>query len=360
MSRKKIIAAFLMLALTATGIYPCTTFMFKDKNGHVYYGRNFDFPAGPGHVEINLRDQLKTSLIWNGSNEKPFSWKSKFGSITFNQNGREFPYGGMNEAGLVIEQMWLFDTKYPAPDSRAGLTELQWIQYQLDVSSSVEDVIKSDNSVRISSYSKAPIHFLVSDAAGNAAVIEYINGKMNYYTGETLKYRALSNETYNYSLDYKMNKDNGGNKTYPSERINSFDRFCTAAEMAGAYNPANNKPVEYAFDILGKVAQGSHTQWSIVYDVADRKIFYKTNANQTIRQLSFSGFDFAGNAQKLYIDIDKTDNRTDEFKVFNYDLNRKLIEDVWNAIPFLKQNPESDRLAIAGYPLTVKYAGTGN
>jgi penicillin V acylase-like amidase (Ntn superfamily) len=27
--------------------------------------------------------------------------------VTFNQYGRNFPSGGMNEAGLVIELMWL-------------------------------------------------------------------------------------------------------------------------------------------------------------------------------------------------------------------------------------------------------------
>jgi choloylglycine hydrolase len=32
---------------------------------------------------------------------KTISWISKYGSITFNQYGREFPTGGMNEKGLV-------------------------------------------------------------------------------------------------------------------------------------------------------------------------------------------------------------------------------------------------------------------
>ena len=33
----------------------------------------------------------------------PASWVSKYGSVTFNQYGRELPTGGMNEAGLVVE-----------------------------------------------------------------------------------------------------------------------------------------------------------------------------------------------------------------------------------------------------------------
>ena len=100
--------------------------------------------------------------------EKPFTWISRYGSISFNQNGREFPYGGMNQAGLVIEQMMHEneDAKYPALDDRFGLAELQWIQYQLDVSASVADVIASDRTVRISFTSVAPLHFLAADAGG--------------------------------------------------------------------------------------------------------------------------------------------------------------------------------------------------
>jgi Penicillin V acylase and related amidases len=48
--------------------------------------------------------------------EKPIEWISKYGSITFNQSGREFPHGGINEKGLVIEQMWLDEAAYPEMD----------------------------------------------------------------------------------------------------------------------------------------------------------------------------------------------------------------------------------------------------
>ena len=40
----------------------------------------------------------------------------KYGAIFFNQFGREFPMGGMNEAGLVVELMWLDETVFPSPD----------------------------------------------------------------------------------------------------------------------------------------------------------------------------------------------------------------------------------------------------
>ena len=77
------------------------------------------------------------------------SWVSKYGSITFNQYGKEFPTGGMNEKGLVVELMWLDETRYPEPDQRGVLNVLQWIQYQLDNSQTIDEVIASDKKIRI-------------------------------------------------------------------------------------------------------------------------------------------------------------------------------------------------------------------
>ncbi len=35
--------------------------------------------------------------------------------------------------------------------------------------------------------------------------------------------------------------------------------------------------VDYSFYILDKVAQGSFTKWSIVYDITNKKIYFRTS-----------------------------------------------------------------------------------
>ena len=129
------ILLLLMFLLAGIKGKTCTTFCIKDSN-NLIFGRNLDFDAGYGHIIINKRNVKKSALI--RPPEKPIEWISKYGSITFNQIG-ELPYGGINEKGLVIEQMWLDETTYPEIDSRFGLSELQWIQYQLDNSSTVNE-----------------------------------------------------------------------------------------------------------------------------------------------------------------------------------------------------------------------------
>jgi len=339
------VCLLLLAWLAPAAMDACTTFRLKDKNGGLFFGRNFDFPAGQGQIHVNQRNLRKTSLI--AAPEKPFTWVSRYGSISFNQNGREFPYGGMNEAGLVIEQMMheSADSKYPALDDRHGLEELQWIQYQLDVSASVAEVIASDRAVRISFASVAPLHFLAADAGGNVAAIEYIDGKMVVHTGKSLKYPALANDTFDASLAAKAALDAAGGNGQP-------DRFARAAAMVEAFAPNSAPALEYAFAILKNVSQGG-TQWSIVYDLKQKAISYRTRANTRIRRIAMDTFDFSCAGPGLFADIDADGCAAADFKASSYESNLRLIGEVWSSVEFLKALPQELRISWANYPATV-------
>lgn len=350
---QRLLGLFLAAAVLPAAVHPCTTFCMKDKSGNLLFGRNFDFPTGLGQVHINQRNVQKTSMI--PSPERSFTWSSKYGSITFNQNGREFPYGGINEAGLVIEQMWHDDGTYPKLDDRYGMEELQWIQYQLDVSARVSDVINSDRAVRISYTSAAPLHFLVADARGDVAAIEYVDGQMVYHTGKDLPYPVLSNDTYDVSLDYKMNLDAGGDKTFSGRTKNYSGRFAKAASMLAAYDKNKDRATDYAFDVLDQVAQGN-TQWNIVYDLKKRTIYYRTRDNRNIRRIEMNQFDFSCSSAWLCVDIEDNVRDAAGFKTYSSESNTKLIDDVWNRVEFLKRLPGEIRAAFAKYPSGVKCA----
>lgn len=348
-----LIGLFLAAVILPAEVHPCTTFCLKDKGGNLLFGRNFDFRTGQGQVHVNQRNVQKMSMI--APPEKSFAWRSKYGSITFNQNGREFPYGGMNEAGLVIEQMWHDDGAYPRQDGRYGMEELQWIQYQLDVSASVADVINSDRAVRISYTSIAPLHFLVADALGNVAAIEYVDGRLVCHTGKDLLYPVLSNDTYAVSLDYKMNLDAGSDKAFSDLTKDYSGRFAEAASMLAAYDKNNDLATDYAFDVLNHVARGN-TRWNIVYDLKKRTIYYKTRDNRNIRRIEMNHFDFSCSSAWLFVDIEDNVRDAADFKTYSDESNMKLIDDVWNGVEFLKGLPGELRAAFAKYPGGVKCA----
>lgn len=214
----------------------CTTFSLV-KDGQYVVGKNYDWHLGKGLIIVNKRGVFKNAF--QGSQESPdryATWTSKYGSLTFNQYGREMPSGGINEVGLVVELMLLSSTKYPTRDSRQAIKDLQWIQYQLDNFKKVEEVIASDAQLRILTHEKPGLHFLVADKTGNCAVIEFLDGKLNYHFKDTMTVRALTNHTYAELRGFlKIHRGFGGQ--LPITRgDSSLKRFIYTAKMLKDYN----------------------------------------------------------------------------------------------------------------------------
>ncbi len=228
----RIISCFLLCFFAGVSV-ACTTFCIN-KNGHIVFGRNYDWVTDAGIVNTNQRDLFKTSM--KAGDGETISWISKYGSITFNQYGKEFPTGGMNEKGLVVELTWLDGSRYPEKDSRPAVNVLQWIQYQLDNCATIEEVINTDTKLRIDGGS-TPLHYLVTDAADNVATIEYLNGKMVVHKGNELPFAVLTNSTYAASAESANNFLKKKKEALPGN--NSLDRFVKACGMIKQINETN-------------------------------------------------------------------------------------------------------------------------
>ncbi|MBW1781923.1 MAG: linear amide C-N hydrolase [Deltaproteobacteria bacterium] len=334
----------------------CTTFSL-DHNNQPIVGKNYDWHLERGLVIINKRGVSKTALEDRKKDPGPFArWISRYGSLTFNQYGRELPMGGINEAGLVVELMSLGATKYPAPDSRPALGCLQWIQYQLDSFSKVEQVIASDSHIRIHPDEGSGIHFLIADKEGNCAVIEFLNGERVYYTHETLPIKALANSTYAKSMAYlKRHKGFGGNQDmlFGSQ---SLDRFARAAKMLKMCDTKTQTiPIHYAFGILADVANPTiswGTKWSIVYDIQHLKVYFRTFTNKQIRFIDLHAFDLSCQAPVKVLDmnLDASGDMTDDFRDYTPQLNLDLIRHSFKETSFLRNVPDSFIEELAKYP----------
>jgi len=301
----------LTLFLIPTTGDSCTSFCL-DKDRPIV-GKNYDWSIGEGLIIVNKRGVKKVAAQYRKlKSDKPARWTSKFGSVTFNQVGREMPMGGINESGLVVELLLLDDTEYPPQDSRPTVSMLQWIQYQLDKFSTTRQVIESNSRLRIARpLSDFGMHYFICDIEGNSAVIEFLDGKFVCYTGEDLPVKVLANNTYEDSLDY-----NSG-------------RFGKAAKLIGDYDIEGlEDSVSYAFHILDKVSQGSFTKWSIVYDLKDFSIHFKTYSNQRIRSINIRSLDYTCKTPVVIIDLDKDlfGDVTNSFIEYKREYNRKLIE----------------------------------
>jgi len=330
----------------------CTTFCINTDN-ELVFGKNYDFDIGYGIVLVNKRGVFKTAYT---NNEKPAEWNSKYGSVTFNQFGREFPMGGMNEAGLVVELMWLDETVFPSPDDRASVGGiLQWIQYQLDNCETIQEVINTDNFLRIPEGS-IPVHYLITDKYGNTATIEFLKGQLVQHSGEALKYRTLTNDSYEKSLEYaKIFKGLGGSRML-NGTTSSLDRFTTSCTMLNDYSKEKNgNAVAYGFEILNEVKQGRATKWSIIYDIKNMKVYFKTLDNSNIKTIEFAGLDFSCSdpVEMIDVNIDAEGDIVPMMKEYNIQINRDLIENSYNGVEFTKNIPGEERDKAASYPETL-------
>lgn len=325
----------------------CTTFNLRGGDVNIF-GRNYDWSVGDGAVIVNKRGFLKAAMKVKDEKGTPATWKSKYGSITFNQYGREFPQGGMNEAGLVVEIMAVPEGQYPLPDSRPYVGKAQFRQYLLDCFSTVKEVIESDSLVRVSPTGKGPMtHLLVSDRTGASAVIEFIGGKRVVYTGESMPVRALSNTLYADSLSYWKDK-----KVPAVDTLMSVERFIRAADSASSFDAkAINAPIDHAFEVLKQVTQGDKTRWSIVYDIKTLQASFKTSSNPKIRSIDLKKMDFSCKSPVRMIDIDAgSGDLSNSFQDYTLQANRKLVGDAFGKTDFLKNIPAQAIDAIAAYP----------
>lgn len=366
----RIVMFFSLITCTLSfKINACSTFILE-KEDRFLLAKSYDWIVEDGLVIVNKRDIAKQAM----TSDQPMQWVSKYGSLVFTQAGRELPMGGMNETGLAIELMWLDETIYPMPDSRSTVYELQWIQYQLDTASSLEEVLASHNILRIDRSSKSLIHFLVIDGSGNCAIIEFINGEMVVHARNEMLMPVLTNNTYQKSLEYLKEHQGFGGDKVPSEDLGSLSRFVRISTLLRGV-PSENVNPHSAFKILSSVADFRETpqeeatfenmerlmrtKWNIVYDVVNKKIHFLTQSNRNVRTICLKAFDFAGDTavQVLEMRAQLVEDVSHHFIPYTYELNRSLIDRYYNQVPFLKGLSEEVRELTARYPDTTYYIG---
>lgn len=348
----RLTVAVVFCALLASGsrASACTTFVLHTDH-ELVFGRSLDWVTGVGIVVVNKRNVAKRALIFPP--DRPAEWISKYGSVTFNQVGRELPYGGINEAGLVVENMWLDETRYPEPGSRPLVSEVQWIQYQLDNFATVGEVLAGDSSLCIGQ-SSTPLHFLICDRFGTVAVVEFLNGHTISYTGKELPVPVLTNSTYERSL--RCLQEN------PDSTSNSLRRFATAARMAETADGLSpDSTIAYAFDILESVRKHS-TQWQVVYDVLKREIHFRSAVSPQVKLIALGDFDFdcTGPVEVIDVDINRPGVVPGDFVEYSTEINERIIrlamKDFWEA-GLLTNISDSTLTHLARYPESLPCAG---
>ncbi len=336
-----------ILLISVSTVAACTSFVIAEGD-HYVLGKNYDWNLDDGLIVVNKRGIAKSALLLDFL-DRPAQWTAKYGSVTFNQYGREMPNGGINEAGLVLEVMMLPGTQYPRRDKRPAV--MPWVQYQLDNCATIEEVIATDRQVRVGG--PMPLHFLACDREGNVATFEWLDGKLVVHAEEKLPVTVLTNDTYTRSLAYlKQHAGHGGANNIRHGSWGSLDRFVCATDRVKKYNAAQGDMVEYAFDTLTAVRQGDATQWTIVYDLKTMEIHYKTvtcSQTRTIR-VADCDFDPSTPVKMIGINTPRTGLLNPHLYDYDPDLNRWLIHYCIKRTSGLSAIPDTMLDMLALYP----------
>jgi choloylglycine hydrolase len=350
MTSQFILKTCVSLALVVLGwpqlVWACTTFL-AEHGGQFVYGKNYDWYESSGFVVVNPRDLAKTAFVLQAG-DTPATWIARYGSVTFNQYGVELPNGGVNEQGLVIETMILDKTQYPPKDARPVLNELQWIQHALDRFATVDELLQAAPTVRISE-AHAKLHYLVCDATGTCAVVEYLDGELAVTRGDALVCKTLANDTYQESLAYLTQFEGSDGANVPSPAVESLDRFVRVA--LGVKTISGTLVPDSGFAMLDSVRQSS-TVWSTVYALGEGVVYFQTKANTKVKTLPFLNLDYSGCRRRILdVHLDVVGDVTASLEDYSSEANLRLLQKTLESMSAFFPAGTTERLA--AYPDTL-------
>ncbi|TKG96562.1 linear amide C-N hydrolase [Puteibacter caeruleilacunae] len=295
----------------------CSAFTIKGRTD-VFMYKSYDWHFGNGVLMYNPKAVAKISFPAPGAYQK-LRWRSKYASLTFNQYGQSLPNGGMNEAGLAIEILWLNCSVYPKLKGQKALIELQWIQYGLDNFKSVDELIQQTSNIVIAPL-YAKVHYFITDRMGNSAVVEYIDGKRIVHRGKGLPYAAITNSTYGYSKrGFETDAAGCGRFNSICKSLNVFSRVDKSQTLMSGFN------------VLDKVKTRG-TKWQIGYDLGRREVCFRTCESMEVKKIRMSDFD-CENKVACYIELNTSaDLHVSDFKKVSVGTNDRLLKEAFKQL----------------------------
>ncbi|WP_255499314.1 linear amide C-N hydrolase [Dysgonomonas sp. HDW5A] len=224
-------------------------------------------------------------------------WTSKYGSVV--TSAFEIAStDGMNEKGLVANLLWLPESQYPVRDqSKPGLTISAWVQYMLDNFATVNEAVSfaQEDSFQVASDKMpdgsrmATLHLSISDATGDNAIFEYIDGKLIIH--HSMDYKVMTNSpTYDKQLALNDYWKSIGGLTFLPGTNRAADRFARASFYVDVIPKTDNEKLAVAsvFSVIRNVSvpygistpespEISSTQWRTVSDSKNLTYFFESS-----------------------------------------------------------------------------------
>ncbi len=328
--------ALFAILLTSSFSRACSRAVYFGKEGQTVTGRTMDWfvPDMDTNLWLYPRGLERTS-----NTRTPLNWKSRYGSVAVTIYEGAVA-DGMNEKGLVANMLYLAEARYPAAkpdDKRPTLPISAWAQYVLDSYATTAEAVES---LRKEEFRMVPIeaptgepgtvHLSISDASGDSAIFEYIDGKLVIHHGR--QYQVMTNSPI-FSEQIPLAsywKSIGGETMLPGTN-RPTDRFARASyyineatqtadprrAVATVFSVMRNVSVPIGIRIPGK-PNIADTLWLTVSDQKNRVYYYQDTNGPSILWAKLNELDFSEGSgpRKLQLDghPDLAGDQTRNFK----------------------------------------------
>lgn len=297
------------------GDFGCSTVCVKDKDGAVYFGRNFDWGKGRAMIVHTIPDDGYESLstcdldfLGFGDDYQPDgSMQERIQTLA----AIYVPLDGMNEKGLIVADLMAGDKEETHQKTdKPDLTTTTAIRLLLDRAANVDEAIELLKQYDMNSSIGAAHHFSIADKSGKSVVVEYVNGEMlvtetnivtNHYLADSPK-KGVGSEQSHQRFDW----------------LSQFGPdFILGKSGDGQYRWGSGFPFQEVRALLASVAQSQYprtdgdndvTLWSIYYDPGHQRadFYFREDFDNGYRLYLLHAFNnknqFVSDTPVVYVD----------------------------------------------------------
>lgn len=300
----------------------CTRAVYLGPEGRILTGRSMDWKQP---MISNLFAFSRGMSRDGAAGERSAEWTSVYGSLVV--TGYDIATSdGMNEQGLVVNLQWEVEATYPEDDSVTPRMSLSvFPQYLLDRYATVAEAVTDlrDNPVLIQGGEvpvgpqgrAATVHVSISDATGDSAIIEFVDGEMTIWHDRS--YQVMTNEpTFERQLAIRDDWDRVNPREFMPGTVRAEDRFVRAsfyinaveqtADARGAaaavFSVIRQTSVPWGISIADQLNL-STTRWRVVADHLDLRYYVESVRLPSVFWVDIANLDLSEGAPVMMLDL---------------------------------------------------------
>lgn len=300
----------------------CTRAVYLGPEGRILTGRTMDWKLP---IISNLWAFPRGMARDGAAGERSVEWTSDYGSLVV--SGYDISTAdGMNEAGLVVNLQWEVEATYPADDGVTPRISLSvFPQYLLDRYATVDEAVADlrENPVLVQGGDvpvgppgkAATVHISMSDATGDSAIIEFVNGEMVIWHDRS--YQVMTNEpTFDRQLAIRDYWGGVNPREFMPGTVRATDRFVRASFYINAVEQTADarRAAAAVFSVIRQVSVPwgisiadqpnlSTTRWRVVADQLDKRYYVESVTSPSVFWVDLDKLDLSPGAEVMKLDL---------------------------------------------------------